>query len=79
MRKSDDSLTVFSKSAAILKQQYTDAKFDFAEFLRKITRCVLNTCRGMCCYGGVKVDGEIAAVLQQLATERASDFRANCQ
>jgi hypothetical protein len=75
MQTTNDSLTVFSKSKAILKEQYADAKLDFAEFQRKITRCSLSTCRGMCCYGGVKVDDETAAVLQQLAIERASDFR----
>jgi hypothetical protein len=76
MQRTDDSLTVFSKSAIILKKEYANAKFDFTEFQRKLTRCSLNTCRGMCCYGGVKVDDETATVLQQLATERASDFRA---
>ena len=75
MQRLDDSLTAFSKSAAILKEQYAAANFQFNEFQRKITRCSLSTCRGMCCYGGVKVDDETAAVLQRLAIERASDFR----
>jgi hypothetical protein len=75
MQKNDSRPTVFSKSAAILKEQYADAKFDFAEFQRELTRCSLSTCRGMCCYGGVKVDDETATVLQQLAIERVSDFR----
>jgi hypothetical protein len=70
-----DSITAFAESEAALRERCKDAKLSPAEFQRKLSRCSLNTCRGMCCYGGVSVDDSTAAVVQQLSTERASDFR----
>lgn len=70
-----DGVTAFQGSEAALRGRCKDAKLSPAEFQRKLSRCSLSTCRGMCCYGGVSVDDGTAAVLQQLSTERASDFR----
>ena len=67
------SVTAFSKSEETLRQRYGNTKLNPAEFERKLSRCSL-TCKGMCCYGGVSVDRDTAEVLQQLATERKSDF-----
>jgi hypothetical protein len=71
----DESITVYTKSAAALKKEYADVQLDTGEFQRKLTRCSLDACRGTCCYGGVKVDEEAAEILEQLAKERVSDFR----
>lgn len=67
-------LTAFSLSAESLRKQYAKAPLDAVEFQRKLTRCELS-CRGMCCYGGVSVDGDTADALQRLAKERKSDFQ----
>jgi hypothetical protein len=70
-----DGVTAFEELEAVLRERCKDAKLSPAEFQRKLSRCSLSTCRGMCCYGGVSIDDSTAAVLQQLSTERASDFR----
>src|SRR5262249_21058344 len=67
-------VTAFSKSEDKLREQYGDTKLRRREFTRKLTRCELS-CKGMCCYGGVSVDKDTAEVVQQLATERKSDFK----
>ena len=71
----EDGVTAFQGTEAALQERCKDAKLSPAEFQRKLSRCSLSTCRGMCCYGGVSVDDGTAAVLQRLSTERASDFR----
>jgi hypothetical protein len=71
----EDGVTAFQGTEAALQQRCKDAKLSPAEFQRKLSRCSLSTCRGMCCYGGVSVDDGTAAVLQRLSSERASDFR----
>jgi hypothetical protein len=45
------------------------------EFDRKISRCDIKKCRGMCCYGGVAVDASTANQIQSLATDRKKDFK----
>jgi hypothetical protein len=69
-----DAVTAFSKSEVTIRKQYGEAPLDPAEFERKLTRCALS-CKGMCCYGGVSVNKDTAEVIQQLATERKSDFQ----
>ena len=70
----DDDVTAFGESEVALKKRYASAEIDPTEFRRNLKRCGLS-CKGMCCYGGVSVDDGTAVVLQQLATERADDFR----
>ena len=67
--------TAFGESEAALRERLKAARVSPKEFQRKLRRCCLGDCRGMCCYGGVCVDDSTAAVLQQLSVDRASDFR----
>jgi hypothetical protein len=69
-----DGLTAFGNAEASLRQHCRHARVDAREFSRKLSRCSLATCRGTCCYDGVPVDDDTAAVLDRLATERAADF-----
>jgi hypothetical protein len=75
MQNDRPTLTVFRDSEIALREQYGDAHLDAEEFQRKISRCSLASCRGTCCYGGVRVDDDTAQVLQQLSVDRASAFR----
>jgi hypothetical protein len=67
-------LTAFAGAEASLRKRCKNASIDAAEFQRGISRCSLSSCRGTCCYDGVSVDDDTAAVLQNLATRRKSDF-----
>jgi hypothetical protein len=70
------TITAFRDSELALREQYGNARMNAEEFQRKINRCSLGSCRGTCCYGGVRVDDDTARVLQQLSLDRASTFRA---
>jgi hypothetical protein len=74
--KSHDALTAFKKSLDSLRSRLSNAKLDAPEFSRKITRCSLEACRGTCCYDGASVDEHTADIIQQLSSERTSDFAA---
>src|SRR6476619_8248853 len=52
----EDGVTAFQGTEAALQERCKDAKLSPAEFQRKLSRCSLTACRGMCCYGGVSVD-----------------------
>jgi hypothetical protein len=69
------SITAFGEPEAALRERLKEARVNPEEFQRKLSRCCLADCRGMCCYGGVSVDDSTAAVLQRLAVDRAADFR----
>lgn len=68
------NITAFTESEEKLRQRHGNTKLNSGEFSRKLTRCELS-CGGMCCYGGVSVEKDTADVVQQLATERKSDFK----
>jgi hypothetical protein len=68
-------ITAFGESEAALQDRLKEARVSPQEFQRKLGRCRLDDCKGMCCYGGVAVDDGTAVVLQQLSVDRASDFR----
>lgn len=70
------SLTVFAGTEAVLRNELRFARLDGREFDRPLKRCALAKCRGTCCYDGVPVDTDTAAVLQRLARDRAADFAA---
>ena len=68
-------LTAFEESETTLRERLQHVGLNPQEFQRKLARCSLGNCRGMCCYGGVAVDDRTGAVLQKLSAERAADFR----
>ncbi len=74
--RSAGTLTAFASAEAALVERCAQSPVDGAAFRRKISRCSLRHCRGTCCYDGVHVDDDTAKILQQLADERAEDFRA---
>jgi len=75
-RNNSDDLTAFKASRKALRKKLSSARIDPNEFQRKLTRCTLSTCRGMCCYDGASVDEETGAQIQKLAAERRSTFAA---
>jgi hypothetical protein len=64
------ALTAFEESTAGLRVRLKHAKLDPKEFERKLSRCSLDSCHGMC-----SVDDSTAAILQKLSIDRASEFR----
>jgi hypothetical protein len=70
----DNGLTAFREAEASLRARCRNARIEPAEFQRRLSRCSLATCRGTCCYDGIAVDHDTAAVLERLAVERAADF-----
>jgi len=71
----NNDLTAFKDSLNLLRKQLTAASINSKEFQRKITRCSLSACRGMCCYDGASVDDETAAAVQKLADQRRAEFK----
>jgi hypothetical protein len=49
-------------------------RVDAESFRRPVARCEIAACRGMCCYDGVYVSPESAAVISRLAEEHAGFF-----
>ena len=68
-------LTAFAGAETALVESCAAAPVDGTAFRRKLSRCSLRQCRGTCCYDGVHVDDDTAAILQRLAGQRADEFR----
>jgi hypothetical protein len=73
-RTSANGLSAFGHAEASLRKRLRRARVKAREFERKLSRCSLAECRGTCCYDGVSVDDDTAAVLERLSTERKADF-----
>jgi hypothetical protein len=74
-QRRDAALTAFEKTEVELRERCASAEFDAPSFNRKVARCDLSSCRGMCCYDGAYLDENTAEVIQKLAVEREADFR----
>ena len=70
------SLTAYPLTEAALGQTLRGAGVDRESFARPLERCALSACGGMCCYDGVYVGEEEAAVLRALAAREGAFFRA---
>lgn len=68
-------MTAFVAAAASLREQARTASLDPREFERPLARCSVANCHGVCCYDGVPVDDDTAAVLQKLSVEHATEFQ----
>ena len=69
------SVTAFAETEKKLRERCATVEFDTPSLTRKLGRCELSHCRGMCCYDGVYVDEDTGRVLETLAVVRAADFR----
>jgi hypothetical protein len=70
----ESGLTAFPGMEEWLRATCANAELDIPAFQRRLARCDLSSCRGMCCYDGVYVDKNTAEVLPQIARARAADF-----
>jgi len=72
---SESNLTAFPKTEEWLRDNCANAELDVPAFQRRISRCELSSCRGMCCYDGVYVNSDTADALQQISQIRGSEFQ----
>jgi hypothetical protein len=73
-RESGAPLTAYPEDEASLRRRMTGGRVDADSFQRPVERCAISACRGMCCYDGVYVSPESAAVIERLASEEATFF-----
>ncbi|HSB69029.1 MAG TPA: hypothetical protein VLT62_06830 [Candidatus Methylomirabilis sp.] len=73
-RDSGSGLTAYPGDEAALRRRLAGGRVDAGSFCRPVARCDIAACRGMCCYDGVYVSPESAAVIARLAVERADFF-----
>jgi hypothetical protein len=67
-------LTAYPEDEASLRRRMAGGRVDADSFQRPVERCAISACRGMCCYDGVYVSRESAAVIERLAREEATFF-----
>lgn len=67
------ALTAYASDEAMLRRRLANGTVDTRSFQRRVSRCEISRCQGMCCYDGVYVSEESAAVITSLA-ERHADF-----
>jgi hypothetical protein len=70
----EESLTAFRDDEAELRRRMSGGRVDAASFQRRLRRCQISECRGMCCYDGVYVSRGAAAVIERVAREHAAFF-----
>jgi hypothetical protein len=68
------SLTAYPEDEAGLRRRMAAGSVDAGSFQRRVARCEISTCRGMCCHDGVYVSPESAAVIEQIAKAHAGIF-----
>jgi hypothetical protein len=76
MDKIEGNLTAYPDDEATLRSLLADARVDAESFRRPVARCEISMCRGMCCYDGVYVSPESAAIIARVAKEHAPFFAA---
>jgi hypothetical protein len=67
-------LTAYPDDEAMLRERLTGGRVDAESFRRPVARCEIASCRGMCCYDGVYLSPESAAVVEHAAVEHADFF-----
>ena len=68
--------TAFSQDEAEHRQKLNEAPIRFESFTRKLKRCALQRCRGMCCYDGVYVSQHAAVVIADVCRLEADFFNS---
>ncbi len=72
--KDGADLTAFPDDEATLRRRMSGGSVDAVSFQRPLKRCQISACRGMCCYDGVYVSREAAAVIEWVARAHAGFF-----
>ncbi|HYL82069.1 MAG TPA: hypothetical protein VEU07_14720 [Candidatus Acidoferrum sp.] len=72
--RSEAGLTAYPEDEARLRTRLAGGRVDAESFRRPLARCDIAVCRGMCCYDGVYVSPESAAVVERAAVEHADFF-----
>ena len=72
--RNEGRLTAYPNDEAALRSRLVGGRVDAESFRRPVARCEISTCRGMCCYDGVYVSPESAAVVERVASEHAAFF-----
>jgi hypothetical protein len=67
-------VTAYPEEEASLRRRMDGGSVDATSFQRRVARCEISTCRGMCCYDGVYVSQESAAVIERVAMEHGEFF-----
>jgi hypothetical protein len=75
MEKGHPKWTAFPRTEVRMRQEFSRAPVHARSFTRPLQRCALATCQGTCCYAGVLLNDESAAVLQRIAEEEAEFFQ----
>jgi hypothetical protein len=68
-------LTAFPQTEAALRSKLTSAPLHGDSLRRPLQHCNLKHCQGMCCYDGIYLSAEEAAVVTYLAQTKADFFR----
>lgn len=63
--------TAYAEEEGRLRSRMCGGHVDAGSFRRRIARCDIGTCRGMCCYDGVYVGRDSAAVIERVTAEHA--------
>lgn len=66
----------FAGIEAAVRQKCAAMPIDGKSFARRMERCSLPACRGMCCYDGVHVDAPTEAAITVIASARRPAFAA---
>lgn len=70
-----EPLTAYEERERELRDALSGATLVVESFQRRLTRCDLARCKGMCCYDGIYVSDNEAQTIQALVVERAEDFQ----
>lgn len=70
------NVTAYASDEATLRRRLAHGTVDAYSFRRSVARCEISRCGGMCCYDGVYVSQESAAVITQLAETHTAFFAA---
>lgn len=69
------SVTAYADDEARLRSRLASGRIDGRSFDRRLARCDISQCRGMCCYDGVHVSRESATIILSVVERHADVFR----